>query len=910
MKEWIMQKRHRIIISGMLMTSIPVIVLSLVVYFTIADHLEELIIKENKTLINISASRIEMGLNSAISVGNVFARRPMLQQAVRRNDRNAMRWHLRSLIENYDRIEQAFITTPAGVLIAGYPDDSISLGKDFSSRDWYKGVSQNWTPYVSEYYKRQIKPIRHVFAITVPIRDEQQDVIGILAMQPHADFIKRFLDVVHIGAGKAYVTDRNGNLIYHSDFLPDELIGKTGDPAVSAVMHGAEGIRKFTDPSDGSESIYAYRPISGTGWGVVIKRPISDVFGPLNRIVALLFGVTALMLIVGGSMSYHGAQQLFLVQNLSNELKEEEEVEKAYSDLLGLLNRQWFNEGEMADALLRKLREHVCIEAGVLSLIDDEKAVPCGALNVPMPKQADGFVEECLKQRRLLRIRKVPQDSYLLIESSVAGTLVPKDIIAMPLILQENVVGVLEIACVHGFSARQEKIIDRIGPQLASSLHAIADARTLRKMSEELASSNEELRVANEELQVVNEEMQIQQSELTEANKRLDSASRAKSDFLSNMSHELRTPLNSIIGFSDLLSDQLFGSLNEQQKEYVDMIVSSGRHLLSLINDILDLAKIEAGKEELVLEPVGINKILTDALTLLREKAMKHGVRIDLVLETPDDLIADADKRKLKQILLNLLSNAVKFTENGGAVTLYSRKTGHDEVIMRFPELAGSDLDYVEIAVVDTGIGIRSEDIPKLFNEFSQIESPYEKKYEGTGLGLVLSARYVEKHNGRIWVESTFGKGSRFAFILPLRQSFGEKPEIATARDFITSTARRTALIIEDDPKSVAIISEVLAEADYSVVTATEGESGLQMALTMRPNLIILDLMLPGIDGFEVLKAIRDDEKISSVAVIIITSMELSQSQKNSLGERVLYVLEKGRFTKEQFIDRVRRVCC
>ena len=235
-----------------------------------------------------------------------------------------------------------------------------------------------------------------------------------------------------------------------------------------------------------------------------------------------------------------------------------------------------------------------------------------------------------------------------------------------------------------------------------------------------------------------------------------EAATLAKSDFLANMSHELRTPLNSIIGFSEVLEDQLIGSLNESQRENVTYILKAGRHLLSLINDILDLTKVESGKMEFDVEQVPLRELLDASLVMQREKASRHKIKLDLQFEPDSAIVIDADERKLKQILFNLLSNAVKFTPDGGQVQL------------RLKEINGAK--DIEISIQDNGIGIKEEDISRLFVEFSQLAPVYDKKYEGTGLGLALTKKLVELHGGRIWVESEFGKGSRFSFVIPASQ--------------------------------------------------------------------------------------------------------------------------------------------
>jgi PAS domain S-box-containing protein len=250
----------------------------------------------------------------------------------------------------------------------------------------------------------------------------------------------------------------------------------------------------------------------------------------------------------------------------------------------------------------------------------------------------------------------------------------------------------------------------------------------------------------------------------------------AKSDFLSNMSHELRTPLNAVIGFSEVLQDELYGKLNEKQHEHVINILSSGKHLLSLINDILDLSKVEAGKMELALSRFSVQKAINSSLEILKEKTIKHGIRVACDIEQEAGIEIEADERKFWQIMFNLLSNAVKFTPDGGAVRVAVRRVRSQELGVGSKEIPGLrtqnfelDGDFIKISVEDTGIGIKPGDLPKLFHEFTQLGSIYSKEYEGTGLGLALTKRLVELHGGRIWVESEFGKGSTFAFTLPVK---------------------------------------------------------------------------------------------------------------------------------------------
>jgi len=357
----------------------------------------------------------------------------------------------------------------------------------------------------------------------------------------------------------------------------------------------------------------------------------------------------------------------------------------------------------------------------------------------------------------------------------------------------------------------------------------------------------------------------------------------AKSDFLANMSHELRTPLNSVIGFSEVLQDQLFGRINAKQHEYVKNILASGRHLLSLINDILDLSKVESGKMVLELAPFSLRETLDASLMMLREKAMKGGLGLQINLAPQADVAIVADQRKLKQIMFNLLSNAVKFTPSGGTVEVSGVRDG----------------DFIEITVTDTGLGIKGEDIPKLFQPFTQLESAYTKEYEGTGLGLALTRQLVELNGGRIWVKSLFGTGSSFSFTIPLTQADANEPPTAAP------SSGNTILLIEDNPLTLASLKNALRQKGYRTLRASNGEDGIEIALRESPDLIVLDLMMPGVNGFTVTDRLRNESATAKTPILVLTSMDLSIADRAQLVGNVWQIAEKGSLSTHELMDLV-----
>ncbi len=363
-------------------------------------------------------------------------------------------------------------------------------------------------------------------------------------------------------------------------------------------------------------------------------------------------------------------------------------------------------------------------------------------------------------------------------------------------------------------------------------------------------------------------------------NLELEDASRMKSEFLANMSHELRTPLNAIIGFSEVLRDGLIGDLTAQQRGFMSDIFSSGNHLLSLINDILDLSKVEAGKMTLELEPVNLAALFGNSLSIVREKAASRQIHVQLDI-APELETVQADSRKLKQIVYNLLSNAVKFSVAGGEVTVSVEPVTLDQMqdlspqwkSRTFPLPIGEFTDFIRISVTDGGIGMAPEGLEQLFKPFSQIDSGLARRFEGTGLGLVMVKLLTELHGGTVSVESAVDRGSRFTVWIPRRALTGEALDTAvipTAR-LTEISGVRTALIVEDDFKSAELIRLQLEAEGFEVLHASSAEAALELAVQQPLALITLDIMLPNMDGWDFLARIKQVNVLKRVPVVIIS---------------------------------------
>jgi signal transduction histidine kinase/DNA-binding response OmpR family regulator len=344
-------------------------------------------------------------------------------------------------------------------------------------------------------------------------------------------------------------------------------------------------------------------------------------------------------------------------------------------------------------------------------------------------------------------------------------------------------------------------------------------------------------------------------TERKEQYRRVQEANRLKSEFLANMSHELRTPLNGIIGFAELMHDGKVGAVSPDQREYLGDILTSARHLLQLINDVLDLSKVEAGKIEFRPEPVRLAALIEEVRNIVRTFAAQKRILIESsVAPEVQDIVTDP--AKLKQVLYNYVSNALKFTPEAGRVTIRARPEG---------------ADAFRLEVEDTGVGIRPEDIGRLFIEFQQLDASAAKKYPGTGLGLALTRRIVESQGGQVGVRSAPGQGSVFSAVLPrVGRAGGEGSEALRETPAGPAGAPRI-LVVEDDPNDRQWLMRALTRAGYVAEGATTGQEGIERARRQRYDGVTLDILLPDMSGRDVLRVLRSGGPNADTPVIVVT---------------------------------------
>ncbi len=416
-------------------------------------------------------------------------------------------------------------------------------------------------------------------------------------------------------------------------------------------------------------------------------------------------------------------------------------------------------------------------------------------------------------------------------------------------------------------------MVDENGKR-AGQVVILTDVSDRVRVDQSVEHSYRDLEKKKFEFEQRRSELEKAYRQIEEMRKTAEDANRLKSQFLSNMSHELRTPLNSILALSSILLARMDGDLTEEQEKQVKIIEKSGKSLLHLINDILDISKIEAGRMDLIVSEYEVEEFLAGIEMTIRSMLREADLEFSIVRQSDIDLHS-TDENKLKQILLNLLSNAIKFTPKG-KVTLKVSRTKFDDVL--------------QFDVEDTGIGIDPDHFESIFDPFRQLDGTATRQYGGTGLGLALTKKLVELLGGRIWVESESGKGSRFSFVLPA-QRVGETVSPEPARenfvleesdggewDFADSVTvdpqKKLVLVIDDDKEAVYIMRKALEDDSIQVIAAKDGIDGLQMAERLKPHLITLDIMLPKKDGWEVLQALKQNDITKEIPVVIVSMMD------------------------------------
>ncbi|MBI5953747.1 MAG: PAS domain S-box protein [Chloroflexi bacterium] len=481
---------------------------------------------------------------------------------------------------------------------------------------------------------------------------------------------------------------------------------------------------------------------------------------------------------------------------------------------------------------------------------EEEAAALKGGLDRQEIRPGRGIIGWVAQTGEKVRVGDVRHDKrYLAVRENIRSEL------CVPLKAGESIIGVVNVESVRpdAYSETDESVLETVAAQISV---AIQNARLFEQVRQQSAE--------------LEQRVQERTAELVRAN-------RAKDEFLANMSHELRTPLNGIMGFAEMLMQGTRGPVSEKQAQDLGIIHSSGQHLLGLINDILDISKIEAGNFELHSEVVPLNSVCQSSLAFIRQLAQKKSITVEYLPAAPAAMIF-ADPKRLKQILVNLLNNAVKFTPERGNIKLEVRED--------------IEASQVQFSVTDNGIGIAPENLQKLFEPFVQLDSSLSRQHEGTGLGLSLVKKLVELHGGSVEVESELDRGSCFRVNIPIRLQnvTGRDVQEIIDRDLLGKTAplvpgakNKRILITEDNPINMMVTSDFLTSKGHEVIEAKNGMEAIEKAREQKPALILMDIQMPDMNGFETIKRLRELPEFGSTPIIALTALAMPGDRERCL---------------------------
>jgi signal transduction histidine kinase/CheY-like chemotaxis protein/HAMP domain-containing protein len=509
----------------------------------------------------------------------------------------------------------------------------------------------------------------------------------------------------------------------------------------------------------------------------------------------------------------------------------------------------------------------------------------------------EGEFGAALATGQVQHITAIPDDTVFAF-ATVSGDFRPKEIITLPVLADHRTTAVISLASIRPYDTGAVRLVNEALATIAARLNGVLLFRKIQDLAGRLEAQNQELEAQKTELSTQTTELTAMNTELEAQGRELEQSSRLKSVFLANMSHELRTPLNSVIALSGVLNRRLVDKIPAEECGYLEIIERNGRHLLSLINDILDLSRIEAGREDINLGSFSVRELTDEVVEMLEPLAREKGLA--LVNRAGSDLPnLHSDPGKVRHILQNLAGNAVKFTETG-SVDITARQAGDD----------------LYIAVSDTGIGIPAEELPRIFEEFHQVDASASRVHGGTGLGLAIARKYARLLGGDIAVKSAPGQGSSFTLRLPLRCSVpddsasagDEEPRLPVAGHGVPTAdpAGRRILLVEDSEAIVIQMTEMLAEQGYAVRTAKNGIEALARIEEELPDAVILDLMMPEMDGFAVLKVIRGTERSEKLPVLILTARQVTREELGFLRYNHIHqLIRKGDVRRKDLLAAV-----
>ncbi len=583
------------------------------------------------------------------------------------------------------------------------------------------------------------------------------------------------------------------------------------------------------------------------------------------------------------------------------------EIHKRISALSQLMLKET-NSHRFFNMVLKALIEETEAKMAVVYLLDEEKKVFVHYESIGAGDQArqsfsleapEGELGLAVSTGKVQHMQNIQDDTRFLFYTSM-GKIVPRELITIPIVDEEKTVAVFSLCNTDRFDQEAVHLVKMACDTLNARVLSVLALRRIQHFSKRLEEQNNELEIQKNELIQQSSELTDQNTELERQKRQLDDASRFKTSFLSTMSHELRTPLNSVIALTGVLSRRLSGKIPEEEHSYLDVVERNGKHLLSLINDILDLSQIESGKEDINISEFNACNIIEDVVNMILPQAQQNGIGLTKTCDSQYfPVISDASK--IRHILINLVGNAVKFTEKGKVEVTGSVKS-----------------NCMEITIADTGIGIEEKNLSYIFDEFKQADSSSSRKFGGTGLGLAIARKYAHMLGGDIKVKSTYGRGSEFTLSIPLQYNPGNRA-IQVMEPAGTENQKRvgsplsevspedkTILLVDDSRPAIIQMNDILEEYGYNVLIASNGEEALEIVKKTVPDAMVLDLMMPRMDGFQVLKTLIEAEPTVHVPVLILAAEHLTKEELAFLKRNIVYqLIQKGDVNRNDLLKAI-----
>ena len=613
----------------------------------------------------------------------------------------------------------------------------------------------------------------------------------------------------------------------------------------------------------------------------------------------------------GSRSKYSSSNEIGILSSAFNNMAEEVQHEMAMKEQSSAIAKLLIKENELrpfCKDLLKILSDSTNSQVAAIYFLNEDKTQYTHFESIGMLAEScksfaalntEGEFGAVLTQKKMVRIENIPADTHFSFPV-VSGQFRPRDIVTIPVLQDNNVIAVISLASLYNFTAESINLLNEIHFMITARLHGVMSFQTISNISKTLDLQNRDLGEKSRELAMQSDELKEYNIELKMQKKQVDEANKFKSDFLANMSHELRTPLNSVIALSGVLTRKLKDQITEDEYNYLGIIEKNGKLLLTLINDILDLSRIESGKEELNITRFNIYNLVSSIVESIEPVASEKKLHLvnTITINLPE---IESDSTRCYHILQNVISNAVKFTEEG--LVEISAKQENDEI---------------HISVRDTGIGIDPEYIPFVFDEFRQADERVSRKFGGTGLGLAIAKKNIILLGGNIEVQSQPGVGSTFTIRIPLlmagfRESLNKpEPKMVTTPGLpnaILNTSEaigKTILLVEDSEPQILQMTYILEKKGYTVLIARNGKQALEAIRISIPDAMILDLMMPEVDGFQVLDSIRSQPETSHIPVLILTAKHVTKNELFFLkGNHIHQIIMKGVVNRTELMAHV-----